>query len=224
MSFVFEGRSSDSPLVESIWRTQTERAGSFTSAADTHSEMVVVKYEGKTAIFARGPETKASTVEFPADADFFGITFKLGTFMPHLPPRTLLDRLDSTLPEASSKSFWLQGLAWEFPTFENADTFIARLIREGLLVHDSIVDATLQGLPQDYSVHSVQYRFLQAVGLTHSYARQIERAKHAQALLRQGKSILDTVFEAGYYDQPHLTRSLKHFVGQTPAQIIQAKE
>jgi hypothetical protein len=26
---------------------------------------------------------------------------------------------------------------------------------------------------------------------------------------------------AGYYDQPHLTRSLKQWVGHTPAQIIE---
>jgi AraC-like DNA-binding protein len=36
----------------------------------------------------------------------------------------------------------------------------------------------------------------------------------------QGVSILDAVHQAGYFDQPHLTRSLKHFIGLTPAQII----
>jgi methylphosphotriester-DNA--protein-cysteine methyltransferase len=56
--------------------------------------------------------------------------------------------------------------------------------------------------------------------LTQGYIRQIERARHALALLQQGASILDTVHNAGYFDQPHLTRSLKHFMGQTPAQIV----
>jgi AraC-like DNA-binding protein len=37
--------------------------------------------------------------------------------------------------------------------------------------------------------------------------------------LRQGVSILDTVEQAGYADQPHLTRSLKRLIGQTPAQL-----
>jgi hypothetical protein len=37
--------------------------------------------------------------------------------------------------------------------------------------------------------------------------------------LQQGVSILDTVEQAGYFDQPHLTRSLKYLIGQTPAQI-----
>jgi hypothetical protein len=30
---------------------------------------------------------------------------------------------------------------------------------------------------------------------------------------------LDTIHEVGYFDQPHLTRSLKYFIGQTPAQL-----
>jgi methylphosphotriester-DNA--protein-cysteine methyltransferase len=50
--------------------------------------------------------------------------------------------------------------------------------------------------------------------------RQIERARYATTLLQQGLSILDVVYEAGYYDQPHLTRALKHFIGQTSAQLM----
>jgi methylphosphotriester-DNA--protein-cysteine methyltransferase len=57
--------------------------------------------------------------------------------------------------------------------------------------------------------------------MTQSAVRQIERARYATHLLQQGVSILDTVEQAGYFDQPHLTRSLKHFIGQTPAQILQ---
>jgi methylphosphotriester-DNA--protein-cysteine methyltransferase len=49
--------------------------------------------------------------------------------------------------------------------------------------------------------------------------RQIERARHAATLLKDGVSILDAVHEAGYFDQAHLTRSLKHLIGQTPVEI-----
>ena len=52
--------------------------------------------------------------------------------------------------------------------------------------------------------------------------RQIERARYAMTLLCQGTSILDTVYKAGYYDQSHMTNSLKRFLGQTPAQITHA--
>src|SRR3954454_23356236 len=105
MDFVFDARSANSSFVEIIWRTHSERAGTFTSAAVSNWEMVITSFNGKTMITARGPETKASEADFPADAEYFGITFKLGTFMPHLPVKTLLDRQDATLPEASSNSF-----------------------------------------------------------------------------------------------------------------------
>jgi integrase len=77
----------------------------------------------------------------------------------------------------------------------------------------------LQGQLQDRDLRTIQRRFLRATGLTQSSARQMERARYATYLLRQGVSILDTALEAGYFDQPHLTRSLKYLIGQTPAQI-----
>jgi methylphosphotriester-DNA--protein-cysteine methyltransferase len=95
------------------------------------------------------------------------------------------------------------------------------LVRKDLLARDPVVDAALQEQMQDRDLRTIQRRFLRATGLTQSAVRQIERARYATHLLQQGVSILDTVPEAGYFDQPHLTRSLKHFIGQTPAQILQ---
>jgi AraC-like DNA-binding protein len=220
MTFILEERPSDSSFVETIWRVQSERAGSFISVAASHWEMVVTKYRGKTTFTVRGPETKATPLHYQwTDAEWLGIRFKLGAFMPHLPPGNLRDRRDVNLPEATSKSFWLQGSAWQFPDYENADRFVDRLVREGLLVRDPVVDAVLQGHSQALSIRSLQYHFLQATGLTHKAVQQIERARYAMTLLHQGTSILDTVYKAGYFDQSHMTNSLKRFLGQTPAQI-----
>jgi AraC-like DNA-binding protein len=220
MQFVLEDeRSANSSFVEMVWRTHSERAGTFTSVAASNWEMVFATFNGQTMITARGPETKASEADYPADAEFFGITFKLGTFMPHLPVRTLLDRRDATLPEASSNSFWLHGSAWELPTFENADVFVDRLIRQGILVRDPVVEAAIQGHTPDMSARSLQYRFLRATGLTHKTIQQIERALSAVSLLERGTPISDTAFELGYFDQAHLTNSLERFIGRTPAQI-----
>jgi len=219
--FVFETRLADSSFVETIWRTQSDQVGTFISIAVNHWEIVITTCNGKTMITARGPETKASVADFPANAEFFGITFKLGTFMPHLPVKTLLDRQDVTLPEVSNHFFWLYGSTWELPNFENADVFVNRLIRQGLLVRDPIVEAIIQGDKPDLSVRSLQYRFLQATGLTHKTIQQIERAHRAVSLLEQGTSISDTAIDLGYFDQAHLTNSLKRFIGKTPAQIVQ---
>src|SRR5216684_1983541 len=221
MRFIFEERPSDSPFVETIWRTQSERTGTFLSQAASHWEMVVTRHDGKTTFTVRGPETKATPIDCQwTDAEFFGIVFRLGTFMPHLSPGKVMDRRDANLPEATSTSFWLSGSAWQFPTYENAETFVDRLVRDGLLVRDPVVDAVLQQQLKDVSLRSVQRRFRRATGLTQCAVRQIERAREAVALLEQDRAILDIVDLAGYADQSHLTRSLKHLIGQTPAQII----
>jgi AraC-like DNA-binding protein len=70
------------------------------------------------------------------------------------------------------------------------------------------------------SRRTIQRRFLQATGLTYNMMFQIQRARYATSLLKQGVSILDAVDQAGYSDQPHMTRALKHFMGQTPGQIL----
>jgi AraC-like DNA-binding protein len=216
---IFEERKSDSPLVETIWRTQSECAASFISLAASHWEMVLSRHNGNISMTVRGPETRATLAYCPADAEFFGIVFKLGAFMPHLPLVNLRDRRDATLPGASSKSFWLYGSAWQFPDYDNADTFVEKLVRENILVRDGFVEVGLQDLSLELSVRTLRRRFLRATGLTHKTIQQIERARHAMVCLQQGVSILDTAYEAGYFDQPHMNRSLKRFVGQTPAQI-----
>jgi len=118
----------------------------------------------------------------------------------------------------------LNGSAWQFPNYENADTFVDRLVRESLLDCDPIIEPVLRGEPQELSPRSIQRRVLQATGLTRGSIRQIERARHATMLLQQGISILDTVERAGYSDQAHLTRALKHLIGKTPTQIINRSE
>jgi AraC-like DNA-binding protein len=222
MPFTFEERPSDSSFVQAIWRTQSERSGSFISAAAIHWEMVLMRYKGKMTFSVRGPETQATPADFPADADWLGITFKLGTFMPNLPPGGLLDRHDVNLPEAASDSFWLYGSTWEFPDYENADTFIHRLMREGLLVRDPVVEDMMKDYPLDLSPRALQYRFRRATGLTRKAVQQIQRARQAAALLEQGYPIVDTAYQLGYFDQSHLTNALRRYVGQTPAQIAHA--
>jgi AraC-like DNA-binding protein len=219
MIFTFQERPSDSPFVERIWRAHSECAGSFISVAASHWEMVVTRQNGTITLTVRGPETKATPLHCSADGEWLGIRFKLGTVMPHLPASTLVDGAVN-LPDAGSRSFWLHRTAWQIPDFENADTFIDRLVRDGLLVREPIVQAALHDQLKDLSLRTVQRHFLRVTGLTHSAVRQIERACYATTLLQQGLSILDVVYEAGYYDQPHLTRSLKYYIGQTPAQIM----
>jgi methylphosphotriester-DNA--protein-cysteine methyltransferase len=73
-------------------------------------------------------------------------------------------------------------------------------------------------------LRSAQRHFQRSTGITYATFRQIERARYATSLLREGVSIFDVVVGAGYFDQAHLTRSLRHFIGETPAKIIQGQK
>jgi Helix-turn-helix domain len=186
--------------------------------AVSHWEMVVTRQRGTARLTVRGPETKATTLPIPQDAEFFGVEFSLGTFMPGLPPGQLVDS-SLTLPQATRTSFWLDGAGWELPGPDNADVFVDRLVRAGLLVHDPVVPAALQGDVEGLSMRSVERRVSRATGLTRGAIRQIRRAERAVELLGRGVPPLEAAGQAGYADQPHLTRSLTRFVGRTPSQI-----
>jgi hypothetical protein len=217
--FHFEQRGSDSPFAQKVWRTRSEPVETFISVAVSHWEMVVTRQRGQTSLTVRGPETRATTAPIPQEAEFFGIQFRLGAFMPCLPVGRLVDGA-LTLPAATGRSFWLNGSAWEFPAYDNADVFLGRLVRQGLLVRDPVVEDALRGHAPDRSLRTVQRRVLRATGLTRGAIRQIERALQAVELLERSVPVGDTVVLAGYADQAHLTRSLRRFVGKTPGQIV----
>ncbi len=123
MTIVYEERPSDSPYVETIIQGRTVSAGSTIRPAAINWHMVFVKLSGRVLPLVVGPLTMSGVASWGAGAEILWIRFKLGTFMPHLPARNFLD-IETILPEAASKSFWLKGSAWQFPDYENVDTFL----------------------------------------------------------------------------------------------------
>jgi hypothetical protein len=220
--FALETRSSGSPLVEATWQTRSEPEESFVSVAAIHWEMVVTRQRGEVRLTVRGPETRATVVPIPQDAEFFGIQFSTGTFMPGLPPGRLVDRT-LTLPPVSDGSFWLDGSAWELPGPDNADVFVERLAGAGLLVHDPVVPEALEGEVAGFSTRSVERRVARGTGLSRSAVGRIRRAVRAVELLCLGVPASEVARRTGYADQSHLTRSLKRLVGQTPSQVVGAR-
>jgi hypothetical protein len=221
MSLLHQERLSDSPFVETITRGRTLAAGSTIRPAESHWHMVFTRVNGETYTFVVGPLQSSGVVAWTPDAEILWLKFKLGTFLPHLPVKQLMNR-ETRLPQAGDHSFWFNGAAWELPDFENADTFVNRLARQEILLCDPLVHHVLQGGAPNVAERTVRHRFLRATGLPHRQISQIERALRAETLLRQGNSILDTVEQAGYFDQPHLTRALRQWVGHTPAELARA--
>lgn len=70
------------------------------------------------------------------------------------------------------------------------------------------------------TARSVQRRVATSTGLTLGAIRQIERARHAAALLQAGSMPAQhVVHHLGYYDQPHMARSLSRFIGRTATDL-----
>jgi hypothetical protein len=223
MSIVYEERRSDSPYVETVTHGWTESDGSTVRPAESRWHLVVVRQAGDARALAVGPLTGAGVASWAAGAEILWIRFALGTFMPHVPAKNLLDT-ETVLPDATSKSFWLGGSAWSFPDHENVEALVERLVREGVLARDPVVGAASTGRPpQGLSPRTLRHRFLRATGLAQGAVRQVERANRAAAHLRWGVPIPDVVHEEGYFDQSHMTRSLKRWVGHTPARIATAR-
>ena len=218
MALESEDRPSDSPYVARVWRGRSSGVERMTSVATSTWELVVWQQHGRVHVGVRGPETAASAADVPDESESFGITFSHGTSMPHLPAARLVNAaLDS--PHATGKAFVCRGDEWALPDFETAEQFVTRLVREGVLVRDPLVDDVVAGEQPKTGARSVQRRVAAATGLTQGAIRQIERARQAAILLGEGVAPLDVVHRLGYYDQPHLSRSLTRFIGRTATQL-----
>jgi AraC-like DNA-binding protein len=224
MSILYEERPSDSPFIDSVMRGRTVGDGSTVRPAEVRWHMVFTKHLGQFYPFVVGPWTTSGVANFTEGAEILWVRFKLGAFMPHLPTRNFLNS-ETILPGAAAKdSFWLHGSAWQFPDFENVETFVDRLAREETLVRDPLVESALRERLPEIPSRTLRHRFLRVTGLSQNHIRQFERAQRAAALLGQGHPILDTVYELGYFDQPHMTRAVKQVIGLTPGQIVRGNE
>jgi AraC-like DNA-binding protein len=221
MMVIHDEKLSDSPYIEAVCHGSTVAPGDSVRPAESNWHMVIFRYQGQSQLLFVGPLSASGVVKWGEGGELIWIRFKLGVFMPHLPLKDFVN-VETSLPDASSQRFWLKSGAWQFPTYENVDTFVARLVRDEVLVMDPVVEAVLHDKAQYIAPRTVRHHFQQATGLSHKQVTQIERAQRAAHLLKQGVSILDTVYELGYYDQPHMTRALKQWVGYTPAQLYRS--
>lgn len=223
MNSLFEGRESDSPYIEAVWRGRAGSDYAPICPASNRWHLLFLRQNERIKVSVEGPLTRATPVTQAEGTEWFGVTFQPGTFLPSVSVRNLLNER-AILPLAAKNSFQLVGSSFQIPDYENVETFVERLVREDLLVSDKIVKAVLSGQSPEMSLRTVRRRFLLATGLTYKALSQIERAKQAVDLLEQGIPLLDTAYQVGYADQSHMTRSLKHFMGYTPAQIAQRRQ
>ncbi|MEV6222978.1 helix-turn-helix domain-containing protein [Nocardia fluminea] len=218
MGLVFETRLSDSPWVESVWTCRSDQVTEMTSVATETWGLVFWEQQGVPSAAVTGPEVATSTAPVPEGADFVGIQFAVGTSLRAVTASTLVDS-GIVLPDVTARGFWLDGDRWETPRVDDAEALVERLVGHGVVVRDELVADTLRGLTPAITERTLERRFRAATGLTRGAVRQIERARTAALLLSAGDAPGDVIDKLGYYDEPHLARALRRFVGRTAGQL-----
>ncbi|AGB23735.1 hypothetical protein Mycsm_03435 [Mycobacterium sp. JS623] len=144
-----------SPYIERVWRDRSDGGGLFVSVAAGHLELVVTRLADFTMVTARGPETRATTIDCPPRGEWEAIRFRLGVHMPSLSTGVLLDHRAMNLPVSDDGSFELHGFRWPLPDVENAERYVHKLVRRGVLRRDPVVETAIRGDAQPLTNRSV---------------------------------------------------------------------
>ncbi|WP_062439942.1 helix-turn-helix domain-containing protein [Herbidospora daliensis] len=218
MTLRFETRASDSAWVDSVWTCTSERVTEMTSVATACWGLVFHEREGVAYASVTGPESTTGTAPVPEGAAFVGIEFAVGTSLRAVPTAELVGG-GLELPDTTHRTFRLDGLRWETPGPDDAEALVERLVRAGAVVRDPLVAEVRRGALPDVSGRTVERRFRAATGFTQGAVRQIERVRTASMLLAAGTPVADVVAEFDYFDEPHLARALRRYVGRTAGQL-----
>ncbi|GHB76309.1 AraC family transcriptional regulator [Streptomyces viridiviolaceus] len=190
----------------------------MTSVAGVRWGLVFWEQDGRAYAAITGPETRTGTAPVPEGATFTGIEFAVGTSLRAVPTPMLVDG-GVELPDTTRRTFRLDGARWETPGPDDAEALVERLVRAGTVARDPLVAEVLRGHRPDVSGRTVERRFRAATGLTRGAVRQIERACTAAELLAAGDPAADVVTKLDYFDEPHLARALRSYVGRTARQL-----
>ena len=72
------------------------------------------------------------------------------------------------MPVFANRRFWFGDLTWEIPNYENAEVFVDRLARAGIVVRSHATDAAVEGDVDWMSQRSLQRHFRRVTGMTFS--------------------------------------------------------
>ncbi|NYE70120.1 helix-turn-helix domain-containing protein [Microlunatus parietis] len=190
----------------------------MTSVASETWGLVFWQQLGRSYASVAGPESRTGTAPVPEGAMFVGIQFAVGTSLRAVAGTDLLDG-GLMLPDTTRRSFRLDGVRWPTPGADDAEALVERLVRRGVIERDPLVAEVLRGGRPPVTERTVERRFRAATGLRQGAVRQIERARTAAVLLGDGVPAADVVDKLGYYDEPHLARALRRYVGRTAGQL-----
>jgi hypothetical protein len=213
----------NSPFVRHVSLTTFTGPSQTPMHPDGCWDIAILKHGDDVQVLRTGLTTRTVTHVAEEGDEILAITFNPDTFMPLMPGERMLDE-GVILDKIGRDRFWLGTDVVEIPNFDNVDVFIERLLRREIVQSNEVVTSIVSGRPMAMSERTMQRHFLRTTGLTYKSFTQIERARKAMALLQVGRPAADVAFALGYADQPHMIRSLKAIMGQTPRRIAEAGE
>lgn len=214
-------RPADCAFVSAIHHVCYGEDAADVSVPDGGWDLVFMKRSGVCQVLHTGLITKPVDLGYAPGDEYLAVTFHPGVFMPKVDARAMVDQGVILGPPVAGR-FWLGAETLEVPTFENAEGMVKRLISRGVLALDDVVDDVVQERGRAITPRTLQRHFARAVGVTAKQLSSIYRAQDAAKMLAQGVSAAEVATRLGYSDQSHMTRSLKHLLGRTPAQIALA--
>jgi hypothetical protein len=215
MSSTREEKLSQSPLVDFLWRTENLTDGVYVASADASWDMIFTRtHDDKRRVLLCWPAFKTAQVPYFSGDKHFGICYKPWAIFTGILKTAMLNE-GELLPMPSEDTFILQGITWKFPTYENLDEFVAEQEKQGCLKADPIIRDVLEDRPVDMSLRSIQRYFIKNIGMSPRRVKQINSARTAVKLLRQGRTLSEVAYELHYADLPHMTRMLRRYTGYT---------
>lgn len=221
MQRIVQTRPVDSPLVESISSVRFTATGQTLMQPDGCWDIAIIKRGDEMLVLRTGLTTHPVVYEHEAGDEQLVISFKPHSFMPLMPGEAMRDE-GVMLEKFGQRDFWIGTDVREIPTFENADVFVERLVRDEIVLSNDIVASVVEGQPKAMSERTMQRHFLRTTGLTYKHFTLVQRARRAAALLRMGQPAVDVALALGFSDQAHMINSVRQIMGQTPGEIARA--
>jgi len=206
-----------SPFVAKVSFLQVDRAGETLASPDGTWDLVFIRNAQSVRAIRTGLTTRPVRLWHSEGEEVLAISFKPSVNMATVDAIASLDK--GYVLKSDRKGFRVAGEVFEIPAFNNADVFVDRLARAGLLRANRAVQSILDGQRVAMSERTLQRQFKVTTGMTYKRFTMIERAGLAAERLRKGESAQNVVHALGFYDQAHLINSVREIIGQTPSQL-----
>lgn len=212
-------RTSESPYIDAVWQSVAISDGTYLVTPDGSWDLITaLEPDGQRVTFITGQATKAQRLFYKAGQRSVVISFAAGAYL--RPFRGALFAGNySMLTMPDDLHFELGGQTFPLPTFENAEALINQMVERGIVASDEVVEGVMRGTPKAASRRSVERHFKTTTGLSPKKLADIRRAQAAVRMLKAGKDPATTAAEAGYYDQPHMSKELKRLMDSLPSDV-----